>query len=105
LFAFDVTTGGNVMTEGYRTMAANLENEGAPKSVLKDAAAEDVLSALEFGMTFSRGKNRSRPAHEIAIRTVAQMIYAHLTEAGYVIMKKPPSPPHSTHGFKKYLTE
>jgi hypothetical protein len=93
------------MTEGYRPMTADLEHEGASKLGLKDAAAEDVLSALEFGMTYSRGKNRSRPAHEIAIRTVAQMIYAHLTEAGYVIMKKPPSPPHSTHGFKKYLTE
>jgi hypothetical protein len=93
------------MTEGYRTLSADLENEGAAKPVLKDAAAEDVVSALEYGMSYSRGKNRSQPAHEIAIRTVAQMIYAHLTEAGYVIMKKPSSPPPSTHGFKKYLTE
>ncbi len=92
------------MTEGYAQKLADLENEPAPL-VLKDAAAADVLSALEFGMTYSRGKNRSRPAHEVAVRTVAQMIYAHLTEAGYVIMKKPPLPPHSTHGFKKYLTE
>jgi hypothetical protein len=85
-------------------MTADLANADA-KPVLMDAAADDVLSALAFGMTYSRGKNRSRPAHEIAINTVAQMIYTHLTEAGYVIMKKPPAPPPSTHGFKKYLTE
>lgn len=93
------------MTEGYHQMAADLENDGASRLDLKDAPADDVLSALEFGMTYSRGKNRSRPAHEMAIKTVAQMIYNHLAEAGYVIMRKPPAPPHSTHGFKKFLTE
>ncbi len=87
------------MTEGYQPRTADLDDEGPNGPALRAAAADDVLSALEFGMTYSRGKSRSRAADEIARKTVAQMIYDHLILAGFVVMKKPAAPAHSTGRF------
>lgn len=93
------------MTEGYLPRTANLDGDGANKPTLRDAPEDDVLSAMEFGMIYQNGKHRARAADEIGRKTVAQMIYNHLMLSGYVILKKPPRPPHSTHGFKKHLKE
>jgi hypothetical protein len=93
------------MTEGYEPRTANLDDEGASKPVLRDAPEDDVLMAMEFGMAYQNGKRRSRAADELGRKTVARMIYQHLMLSGYVILQKPPRPPHTTHGFGKHLTE
>jgi len=87
-------------------MTSNLDDEGPAERLISDAAPDEVLHALQFGMTYQNGKNRSRPANELAIKIVAQMIYEHLNLSGFVIKKKPPSPAHSTSGgYKKHLTD
>lgn len=93
------------MTEGYAPRTANIDDEAASKTYLRDAPEDDVLSAMEFGMAYHNGKHRARATDEIGRKAVAQMIYDHLMLSGYVILKKPPRPDRSTYGFKKHLTE
>jgi hypothetical protein len=64
------------MTEGYKRMTTALSDDGPGKPVLSDTTADEVLFSIQFGMTYSAGKNHSRPAHEAAIKLLAQMIYA-----------------------------
>lgn len=72
-------------------MTADLSGEGASKPALREAPADEGLLTLQFGMTYQGGKHRGLQAHELAIRTVAQMAYDHLELSGYVIVKAPPS--------------
>jgi hypothetical protein len=95
------------MTEGYRRMTADLDEAKPSSPILFDAPADEVLTALQFGMTYSSGKNRKRHANEIAIKIVAQMIYDHLALSGYVIKKEAPGQQNDKiiQGYKGHLTE
>jgi hypothetical protein len=58
---------------------------------------EDVLQTMEYAMKFRRGK-ATRAAQDVAVSALAAMVLEHLELCGFVIMRRPPSAPHSTPG-------
>jgi hypothetical protein len=48
-------------------------------------------------MKFKQGKP-TRVALDVAVHTLAEMVIDHLELSGYVIMRRPPLPAHSTPG-------
>jgi hypothetical protein len=56
---------------------------------LTPASRDDLELAIAFALQF-RGRKRIRSAGEIMATIAAERIVAHLEEAGFVIMRKPP---------------
>ena len=67
---------------------------------LRPADPDDVRQAIEFALSFD-GKRRFRHADGLAAAITAEHLVKHLEMAGYVVMKRPPGPAHSTSGFRK----
>ena len=59
------------------------------------ANPEDLADSLAFALRFSRGE-RVHNADESMSRIVARRLGEHLRMSGYIVMKGPPTPPHST---------
>lgn len=57
---------------------------------LTPASRDDLELAIAFALQF-RGRKRIRTAGEIMATLTAERIAEHLEEAGFVVMKKPPS--------------
>ena len=66
-----------------------------PETPLCPAEAADVEQALAFALRFD-GKRRVRDAEEMMARITAERLVRHLERSGFVVMKKPPAPSHST---------
>lgn len=76
-----------------RTAAAP-SSSAAP---LLPAAPAEVASALAYGLRFDeRGNPRRGMAWEMAAALLAEHLVAQLERANFVVLKRPPRPPHTT---------
>ena len=66
---------------------------------MREATAEGVAESLSFALLFNRRK-RYREADELMAKIVAERLVHHLQHSGYVLMKHPPGPRHSTPPIK-----
>jgi hypothetical protein len=64
---------------------------------MRAATPEEVAESLSFALLFN-GRKRYRQADEIMAKIVAEHLVQHLQRCGYVLMKEPPGPGHSTPG-------
>ena len=59
--------------------------------------AAELASALAYGLRFDeRGRPRRGAAWEVAATLLAEQLVAQLERARFVVLKRPPRPPHST---------
>lgn len=57
----------------------------------------ELASALAYGLRFDeRGKPRRGAAWEMAASLLAEQLVAQLERSNFVVLKRPPRPPHST---------
>jgi hypothetical protein len=57
----------------------------------------EVASALAYGLRFDeRGRPRRGMAWEMAATLLAEQLVLQLERANFVVLKRPPRPPHST---------
>ncbi len=64
---------------------------------LRPATAEEMAETLSFALRFD-GRRRVHTADDVMARITAERLVRHLELSGFVMMKKPPAPPHSTSG-------
>ena len=63
---------------------------------LTPASRDDLVQSLSYALRFDgRGKSH-RHADDFMSRIAAETLVRHLEVAGYVVMKRPPRPMHST---------
>ncbi len=62
---------------------------------LRPATDAEVEETLGFALRFD-GRRPTRTADDMMARITAQRLVAQLHRSGYVLMKKPPIPNHST---------
>jgi hypothetical protein len=62
---------------------------------MREATPEEVAASLSFALLFN-GRKRYRQADEMMAKIVAEHLVAHLRRSGYVVMKEPRGPGHST---------
>lgn len=68
---------------------------------LREATDEEVLDSLSFALNHSSGRRaRYQEADEFKARIVSRHLLEMLKRSGCVLMKKPPTPPH-TIGFSR----
>jgi hypothetical protein len=73
------------------------ERVGASASPLLPVDQAELASALAYGLRFDeRGKPRRGAAWEMAATLLAEQLVAQLDRANFVVLKRPPRPPHST---------
>ena len=63
---------------------------------LRPATRDEVSQALGYALRFNRSGKSHRHATEMTARIAADVLAEHLELAGFVVMKKPPAPLHST---------
>jgi hypothetical protein len=64
---------------------------------LSPAEPAEVASALAYGLCFDeRGRPRRGMAWEMAATLLAEQLVQQLERANFVVLKRPPRPPHST---------
>ena len=64
---------------------------------LTPADPAEVASALAYVLRFDeRGRPRKGSAWEVAAALLAEQLAAQLERANFVVMRRPPRPPHST---------
>ena len=61
---------------------------------------EELADSLSFALLFN-GRKRYREADELMAKIVAEHLVEHLQRSGYVLMKNPPGPGHSTGQFSQ----
>lgn len=66
-----------------------------PNEELTPATDDQVLFSLSFALQHD-GKKQFRHAGDLSAQIVARHLLEHLKRSNYVIMKGPPSKPHST---------
>jgi hypothetical protein len=59
------------------------------------AEPADVVQALAFALRFD-GRKRLHSADDMMAQIAAKRLVEHLALSGFVVMKRPPMPPHST---------
>jgi hypothetical protein len=64
---------------------------------LTPAEPADVADALAFALRFD-GRKRVHYADDMMAQIAAKRLVEHLALSGFVILKKPPAPAHSTSG-------
>ncbi len=73
------------------------ERVGASTGPLLAVDQAELASALAYGLRFNeRGKPRRGAAWEMATSLLAEQLVAQLERANFVVLKRPPHPPHST---------
>src|SRR5689334_18524265 len=65
---------------------------------LTPATRDELLTALSYALRFDERGKAHRRASEITAQIVAETLVRYLELAGFVVMKRPPKRPHSTHG-------
>jgi hypothetical protein len=63
---------------------------------LRLATAEELAESLAYSLRFNEGGRRRPVGHEFLAPLAAAQLVRHLAMAGYVVMKRPPAPRHST---------
>jgi hypothetical protein len=66
---------------------------------LTPANPDDLCQALAFALTFD-GRRRFQPSSEMMAKITAEHLARHLERCGFVVMRHPPGPGHSTSGGK-----
>jgi hypothetical protein len=64
---------------------------------LRPATVDEITQTLSFALRF-RGRKRVHDADDAMGRITAERLIQHLTDSGFVIMKKPERPAHSNAG-------
>lgn len=64
---------------------------------MEEASPEDVAQSLAFALLFN-GRKRTHEADELMARITAKHLVEHLQRSGFVVMKRPAGPGHSTSG-------
>ena len=64
---------------------------------LRPADPDDFRRSLAFALTFD-GRRQFKTSGEMMAQITAEHLARHLEMSGYVIMKRPPGPGHSTPG-------
>ena len=62
---------------------------------LRPAMSEEVAQSLAYALRFDDRGKPMRRADDIMAVITANWLVRHLERSGFVIMKKPPAPPHS----------
>ncbi len=62
---------------------------------LRPATAQEIADSLSFALRFD-GRKRVHQADEFMARITAERLVQHLERSGFVLMKQPPTPAHST---------
>jgi hypothetical protein len=62
---------------------------------LRPADPDDFRRSLAFALTFD-GRRQFKTSGEMMAQITAEHLARHLEMSGYVIMKRPPGPGHST---------
>ena len=62
---------------------------------LTPADPDDLAEALSFALRYS-GRKRVHGGDELMARITAERLIESLQRSGFVVMKKPPTPAHST---------
>jgi hypothetical protein len=62
---------------------------------MQEADPADVAQSLAFALLYS-GRKRTRDADAMMADIVAKRLAEHLRRSGYVIMRRPPGPGHTT---------
>ena len=62
---------------------------------LRPTTRDEVSDALGYALQFNRSGKAHRHASSYMARIAADILAEHLELAGFVVMKKPPSPLHS----------
>ena len=64
---------------------------------LLPASADDLANALAYALRYN-GRKRVHTGDEMMARITAERLIAHLEQAGFVVMKRPPAQLHSNSG-------
>lgn len=64
---------------------------------LTPATTDDLANALAFALQFD-GRKRYHQADGYIAKIAARHLIEHLERCGFVVMKKPPAPGHTTPG-------
>jgi hypothetical protein len=73
------------------------ERAGGFTAPLMPVDQAELASALAYGLRFDeRGKPRRGAAWEMAASLLAEQLVVQLERANFVVLKRPPHPPHST---------
>jgi hypothetical protein len=67
---------------------------------LRPVDPDEFRRSLEFALTFD-GRKRFQTSGEMMARITAEHLVKHLEMSGYVVLKRPSGPMHSTSGFRK----
>jgi hypothetical protein len=62
------------------------------------ASRDELLTALSYALRFDERGKAHRQASELTAQIAAQTLAKYLELAGFVVMKRPPRKPPSTHG-------
>ncbi len=63
---------------------------GSDVRELRPAEAADLLQSLAFALRY-RGRKRVDTAVEAMARITAERLFEHLSQSGFVVMRKPPT--------------
>ena len=74
-----------------------------PDAPLIPADPDDLRQALAHALTFD-GRRQFRVSGEMMAKITAEHLARHLEMAGFVVMRRPPRPGHSTPASKPYST-
>jgi hypothetical protein len=62
------------------------------------ATREELVTALSYALRFDERGKAHRQASELTAQIAAHTLVRYLEMAGFVVMKRPPRRPSSTHG-------
>jgi hypothetical protein len=62
---------------------------------LRPTTEDEIAETLSYGPRFDDRGKPNHVAREFTASITARRLVRHLARAGFVIMKKPPAPPHS----------
>ena len=67
---------------------------------LTPADMEELVQSLAFALQYD-GRRRTHDADRLVARVAAARLVEHLRKSRYVILKRPPAPPHSDTTHRK----
>ena len=73
-------------------------------SDLRPATPDEIATSLAFALQFE-GRKRVRQADSLMAEITADRLVRHLERSGFVVMKKPPAPGHSSAAYMPHRTD
>lgn len=71
---------------------------------LRPATPDEIATSLAFALQFE-GRRRVHHADDAMARIAADRLVRHLERSGFVVMKKPPAPGHSSAAYMPHRTD